>query len=98
MFETLYNAITTWNQRATDRQKLQHFYGFLVVVLVFIAGIIALATGTVSDLLLYVSAVIATTFVVNFVGWSLLKTTVLESLPRTNQRTAAKPARKTTRR
>lgn len=98
MFETLYNAIITWNQRATDRQKLQHFYGFLVLVTVFVAGIIALATGTVSDLLLYISGVIATTFVVNFVGWSLLKTTILESLPRTNQRTTTKPVRKTTRR
>lgn len=94
MFESLRNAAIQWNQRTTDRQKLQHLYIVLVVVIVFAAGLISLISGSRFDLLMTIALVLITTFAVNFVAWSLLKTAVLDKLPRTT----ARPARRTSKR
>lgn len=96
MFETVKTALITWNQRSTDMQKLQHSYIVLLMLTVFGAGLVSLFSGDRSRELMYVGLALITTVVINFVVWSLLKTTLLEKLPR-NRRTA-QPAARTARR
>jgi hypothetical protein len=94
MFETLLTVITQWNQRTTDRQKLQHTYVALLFVVIFIAGIVSLVNDTRSRQLMYVALALIITVVTNFVIWSLLKTTVLDKLPRQNRAPRTTAARR----
>ena len=82
----LRNSIITWNKQSTDMQKIQHSYVLLVVLLVLVAGIVAIVANTVPSMIGAIAFVIATTFVVNFVTWSLLKTTVVDRLPKNTPR------------
>lgn len=86
MFETIKAGLTTWAQKTTDRQKLQHLYAVLLGVVIFIAGLVALFNGTRSRQLMYIALAILTTFVVNYLAWSLLQTTLLQKLPKSTTR------------
>lgn len=94
MFESMKTVLAQWNQQTNDRQKLQQLYVVLVIIIVFVAGLISLFSGTVFDLLLTISLVLITTFAVNFVAWSLLKTTLLDKLPRTTPRATRRTAKR----
>lgn len=80
MFETVRTALIDWSRRTSDRQKLQHTYIVLLMVIVFLAGLVALFNGTRSRQLMYVAIALLTTLATNFVVWSLLKTSLLEKL------------------
>lgn len=82
MFENVRTAVTQWNQRTSDRQKLQHSYVVLLLAVIFLAGIVSLFSGERSRQLMYVAFALITTLAVNFLVWALLKTTVLDKLPR----------------
>lgn len=82
MFETLRTAIIQWNQQTSDRQKLQHSYAVLLMIVIFLAGLVSLFNATRSRQLMYVAIALITTFVTNFVVWGLLKTSLLDKLPR----------------
>jgi len=82
MFENVRTAVTQWNQRTSDRQKLQHSYVVLLLAVIFLAGIVSLFSGERSRQLMYIAFALITTLVVNFLVWSLLKTTILDKLPR----------------
>jgi hypothetical protein len=82
MFESMKNTVIQWNQRTTDRQKLQHSYVLLLVVVVFIAGVTSLFNADYSRTLMYIALAFITTLITNFVVWGLLKSSVLDKLPR----------------
>ena len=86
MFESLENALISWNRRTSDRQKLQHTYMALLVVVVVLAGIFSLFSSTRSTLLLYIAIVLLTGLLANFLIWSLLKSSLLDRLPRQPRR------------
>ena len=86
MFESLENALISWNRRTSDRQKLQHTYVALLVVVVVLAGIFSLFSSTRSTLLLYIAIVLLTGLLANFLIWSLLKSSLLDRLPRQPRR------------
>lgn len=88
MFESLRTAVTEWNQRTNDKQKLQQSHVALLLVTVFLAGVVSLFNDTRSRQLMYVALALITTFVVNFVVWNLLKTSVFDKLPRQARTTA----------
>ena len=86
MIEMLHDTITAWNQRTTDRQKLQHVYMVLITIVVFVAGFLSLINADRSRQLMYVALAFLITLVINFVTWSLLKTSLLDKLPKRSSR------------
>lgn len=45
MFEVLKDSLNNWNAQKSERQKLQHAYLVLTVIIVLIAGIVSLFDG-----------------------------------------------------
>lgn len=88
MFETLRTAAAQWNQRTSDRQKLQQSYVVLLLIDILLAGLVSLFNATRSRQLMYVAFALITTLIVNYIVWGLLKTTVLDKLPRQVRATA----------
>ena len=82
MTESIKTAVIAWNQRTTDREKLQHVYLVLLAVIVFVAGVASLINANGSRQLMYAAVVVLLTLATNFVVWSLLKTNLLDKLPR----------------
>lgn len=89
MFETVRTAIIQWSQRTSDRQKLQHSYVALLLAIVFLAGVVSLFSANRSRQLMYGAIILIITAVTNFVVWGLLKTSLLDKLPRQVRRTAS---------
>lgn len=86
MFNTVQKALTQWNAATSDRVKLQHVYTLLLVAVVFLSGLVALFNGERSRQLMYAALVLIIALATNFVVWSLLKTNVLDKLPRDRTR------------
>lgn len=82
MLESLKSAALEWNARTSDRQKLQHVYVILLVVDVFLAGLVSLFNRSGSHELLVVAYALLIAVAVNFLAWALLKTAILDKLPR----------------
>jgi uncharacterized membrane protein len=80
MFNTLYNALLEWNRTTNERQKLQHTYAVIAVVVVLIAGLVSLLDSQAGQDLLVVSVVAAGIFLVNAVLFSILDSVVIAKL------------------
>jgi hypothetical protein len=77
MLANIQAFLREWNTNTTERQKLQHVYMLLIVVITFVAGLISLTNGVASHNLMRVALVAAGTFVVNGVIWHLLNSFVI---------------------
>jgi hypothetical protein len=86
MFNALYNAILEWNRTTDERQKLQHTYLTITIVMVLIAGIVSLIDAQSGQDLLIVSVVAGAIFLVNAVLWSLLDSVVVSRLSNRRKR------------
>jgi len=86
MLQAFKDSFVQWNQRTNDREKLQHTYIVLLMFVVFLAGLVSLFNATRSRQLMYAALALIITLAVNFVVWSLLKTTLLDRLPRPTRR------------
>ena len=86
MLQAFKDSFVQWNQRTNDREKLQHTYIVLLMFIVFLAGLVSLFNATRSRQLMYAALALIITLAVNFVVWSLLKTTLLDRLPRPTRR------------
>lgn len=82
MLETIRTGVSQWNQRTSERQKLQQSYVILLFVVIFIAGLVSLFNATRSRQLMYAALALLITLTVNFVAWGLLQTFILAKLPR----------------
>jgi cell division protein FtsW (lipid II flippase) len=80
MFSTLYNAILEWNRNTDDRQKLQHAYLTITIVIVLVAGLISLLDSQAGQDMLIVSVGAGAIFLVNAVLWSILDSVVIAKL------------------
>jgi hypothetical protein len=80
MFNTLYNALLEWNRTTSERQKLQHAYATIAVLVVLIAGLVSLLDSQAGQDLLVVSIAAAGIFLVNAVLWSILDSVVVAKL------------------
>lgn len=87
MFEILSTSFTNWNATNSERQKLQHAYLALSVVIVLVAGIITLFDANLGHSVVKLAAVAIVTFLVNAVVWNLLQSALLQKL-------SSKPKRK----
>lgn len=81
MFEVLKDSLNSWNIQKSERQKLQHAYLALAVVIVLIAGIISLFDGNLGHNIVLVALLAIVTFFINSVVWNLLQSSLLDKLP-----------------
>ena len=87
MYKSLKKALQSWNDETNERQKLQHVYVALVIVLVVVAGLVGLVNYQLSQNILMLVFAAAVLFVTNTIVWALLQSLVL--LPLDKKSTAA---------
>lgn len=80
MFEKLTTGLQSWNVSYDGRQKLQHTYLALIVVLTVVAGLISLVSPTVGHRLMYVVLAAVIAFATNAIVWNLLNSGLLAKL------------------
>ena len=80
MFSALYNSIIEWNRSTNERQKLQHAYLTIAVVILLVAGLISLIDSQSGQDLLGVSLFAGAVFLANTVVWSLMDSMVVTKL------------------
>lgn len=68
----IHELLDAWRKRNGDVAKLQYVYAAVVVVLVVVAGLIALLNRDVSERLLAIIGALMMVLVVNLVTWSLV--------------------------
>ncbi len=87
MFEVLKNSLNSWNVQKSERQKLQHAYLALTVLVVLLAGIISLFDGELGHNIVLVALIAIGAYFVNSIVWNLLQASLLDKL-------STKPKRK----
>lgn len=80
MFESLQAFIKNWATTTTDRQKLQHTYLFLIVLVTFVAGVVTLLDAEKGHKVMYAVIVMTIAFLANALTWNLLNSAVLGKL------------------
>jgi len=80
MFETFTQNLSAWNNKSSDRAKLQQTYLVSAVALLLVAGVIGLINHELGQTILLVAIMCAGLFLVNAVVWSLLQSAVLSRL------------------
>lgn len=77
MYESLKTTLSSWNESTSDRNKLQHFYIALAVLLLVAAGVIGLLNQNLGQQILALAIAAAAVFLVNSIAWALLQSFVL---------------------
>lgn len=86
MYESLKTTLNTWNSTTTDRNKLQHTYVMLAIVLLVAAGVMGLLNQDLGKQILAAAIAAAGVFLINAVAWALLQSFVLLRLKPTSNR------------
>lgn len=87
MYKSLQSSITEWSESTSERQKLQHVYLMLVVVLLVVAGLAGLVNYSLSQQILGLAFLAAIVFLANLVIWALLQSIVLLPIEKRAQTT-----------
>lgn len=96
MYQSLISSLSSWNQETTDRQKLQHTYVGVAVLLLVTAGVIGLLNQPLGQQILAVAIAAAAIFLINAVAWALVQSFVLFRLNERAPRATVSTTRKTT--
>jgi len=80
MFESLKEALVSWQAKNDDRVKLQHIYIILAVALLLAAGVVGLVNHELGQNILTVAIVSAVMFLMNAIVWALLQSALLSRL------------------
>ncbi|RYF29198.1 MAG: hypothetical protein EOO17_02270 [Chloroflexi bacterium] len=98
MYSSLKQSLSSWNDHTSDRQKLQHTFIAIAIILIIVAGVLGLLNQSLGQQILAVSIAAAGVFLVNAVVWALLQSFVLFRLREEPiQRVAIEKPLKTTR-
>jgi len=75
-------ALIKWNSSTSERQKLQHAYLAITIVIILIAGIVSLVNSNVGHKLTLIALVTIVIFIINGIVWSLLTSIIGSRLPK----------------
>lgn len=81
MFEALILSIDKWKTTKNERQKLQHAYLVLAMVIVLVAGVISLFNPALGHNTVKFAIVAAGAYLVNAFVWNLLQSSIIDKLP-----------------
>jgi hypothetical protein len=87
MFNEFQKTLNAWNTNKNERQKLQHAYLMLAVLIIIAAGIIGLFNEKDGHDAAKLAIVSVAAYAVNAIVWSLLESSVINKL-------ASKPRRR----
>ena len=82
MFETIKTFLSNWNATKGERQKLQHTYLVLSLIIVLTAGLMSLVNPQLGQAVVRFALVAITVYFVNAVVWNLLESSFLAKLPK----------------
>ena len=77
MYNALKSSLASWNNRTTEREKIQHLYIVLAAGLIVVAGIFGLANQSLGRQILTWALIAAGVFLVNAISWALLQSFVI---------------------
>ena len=80
MISALFNSLLEWNRTTNEREKLQHVYVTVSVLVVVIAGIVGLINEQTGRDLLRIAMAGGAIFLINAVLWSLIDSMVVSRL------------------
>lgn len=80
MFQDFMQSLGRWNSSTTERQKLQHTYLVVAVIVILLAGIVSLLNADQGHRLASVALIAIGAFLANAVIWNLLNSAVLSKL------------------
>lgn len=88
MLENIIGIVRRWHQGTSERQKLQHIYLALVVLVIFIAGVTTFFNADLGHKIVWIAIFAAGAFLANAIVWNLLNSALLlklNSRPRRKQ-------------
>ncbi len=80
MFDVLIESLKEWNSSKNERQKLQHAYLMLTVVVILAAGVATAFNAKLAHTIVKLALVALGTFAVNAVAWNLLQSSLFDKL------------------
>ncbi|HSW99885.1 MAG TPA: hypothetical protein VLH38_02505 [Patescibacteria group bacterium] len=86
MFEHFMALIRNWATTTSDRQKLQHTYIVLMILVTLVAGVVTFLDAKKGHQVMYVVVLMAIAFLANAVVWNLLNSAFLSKLTPTVER------------
>lgn len=90
MFDSVKETLQAWNEKTTERAKLQHAYIGVAAGLLLVAGVVGLLNRELGQNILAVAVALAAIFLANAVVWSLLQSALLLRLPAVRRQTPRK--------
>jgi cell division protein FtsW (lipid II flippase) len=80
MFETVKESFISWNNKNSERAKMQHTYIVVAIILLISAGIVGLMNRDLGQNVLMVAILSAAMFLINAVVWSLLQSAIISRI------------------
>lgn len=80
MIDGFFNLINNWNVSKNERQKLQHTYLLLAVVVLVLAGLVSLVDDTLGRNMLKLAALGLVAFACNAIAWNLHNSAIIQKL------------------
>lgn len=86
MFENIKSVLESWNTSTGERQKLQHSYLVIAVIVVFGAGLVSLINAELGQDIVKIALFAVAVFLANAVVWNLLQSALLTKLAKKSRR------------
>lgn len=80
MLENIKSVLISWNASSSERQKLQHVYLVIAVIIVFGSGIVSLINANAGHELVKIALYAVIIFLANAVTWNLLQSSLLSKI------------------
>lgn len=82
MLQDILDSLSRWNSATNERQKLQHSYLAVIIMVIIIAGLVSLVSASQGHQLAKVALFAIFAFIANGVVWNLLNSIILAKLPK----------------
>lgn len=86
MLQSIRTSLESWNSSKNERQKLQHLYLTLNVVIIFCAGIITLFNPDLGHTTAVFGIAALAVYIANGIVWNLAESVLLSKLGRKSKR------------
>jgi membrane associated rhomboid family serine protease len=80
MFEEFLKTLNTWNSTKSERQKLQHTYLALTLVIILISGVISLFRTKYGHDVVKLAVASVVIYGANAIVWGLLESSIINKL------------------
>jgi len=82
MLQDAKDTLIRWNNSTSERNKLQHSYLVITIIVVLIAGIVSLINGKLGHKLTYIALAAISIFIINALVWNLLSSIIIAKIPK----------------